>query len=191
MVAVGMMAVFMTIAIPTLYQSMHRDSMRKAVSDVMEACSVARARAILNNTTMELRIRPGDRSLNVGAAAAPSRGPGGPMFPGDMGGDQTGGGLPDRVDYQWGDRMVNHAPPAAPGSFSVKLSDTIIIEGLGVNGEDWTEDPEAKVRFYPNGTCDEMSIVLTSDRGERRNIWLEVVTGFAELESDPFKFRDR
>ena len=32
-------------------------------------------------------------------------------------------------------------------SLSVKLSPTIIIEGLGVNGEDWTEDEEALVRL--------------------------------------------
>jgi prepilin-type N-terminal cleavage/methylation domain-containing protein len=177
MVAVGMMAVFMSIAIPTLYRNMNQDSMRKAVSDVMEACSVARARAILDNAPMELRIRPVERSFMVGPAAQQNT---------DLGGIQP------RVDYQFGDRMVAHPSPASAGSgFSVTLSHSIIIEGLGVNGEDWTEDQEARIRFYPNGTCDEMSIVLFSDKGERRNIWLEVVTGFAELEVDPFKFRAR
>jgi hypothetical protein len=70
----------------------------------------------------------------------------------------------------------------------VKLSPSIVVEGLGVNGEDWTEDDEAHVRFYPNGTCDQMSVVLLSDKGERRNIWLEMVTGYADVESDPQKF---
>jgi type II secretory pathway pseudopilin PulG len=189
MVAVGIMAVIMTVAIPNLYRAMQQNSMRKAVSDVMEACNVARSKAILDNTTVELRIRPGDRSLSVSAAAGPSHGAAGAMDPGGFG---PGGSLPDRVDYQWGDRMVDHSGPASgSSSFSAKLGDSIIIEGLGVNGEDWTEDAEARVRFRPNGTCDEMSIVLCSDKGERRNIWLEAVTGLAEVEVDIFKFRDR
>jgi hypothetical protein len=32
---------------------------------------------------------------------------------------------------------------------------------LGVNGFDWTDDEVAYVRFYPNGTSDEMRMILT------------------------------
>ena len=39
MVVVGILGIIMTIAIPSIYHSLHQDSMRKAVSDVMEACS--------------------------------------------------------------------------------------------------------------------------------------------------------
>ena len=60
-----------------------------------------------------------------------------------------------------------------------------------MNGEDWTDDPVARVRFRSNGTCDEMSIVLIDDHNEARNIWLEVVTGLPELESDESKFKAR
>jgi prepilin-type N-terminal cleavage/methylation domain-containing protein len=183
MIAVGMMAVFMTIAIPYLYRNLHQDSMRKAVSDVVEACSVARARAILDNSPMELRIRPGERAFSVGPLAAPS-------------GDEPSGrgvGLPARADHRWGDRMSDRPATSSGGggAFSVTLSKSIVIQGLGVNGEDWTDDAEARVRFYPNGTCEELSIVLLSDKGEQRNIWLEVVTGFSEVEVDPSKFRAR
>ena len=89
--------------------------------------------------------------------------------------------------------MVDHpvASSGGGGGMSVKLSPSIRIEGLGVSGEDWTEDEEAHVWFYANGTCDEMSLVLLSDKGERRNIFLEVVTGMAEFEVDPLKFKDR
>jgi prepilin-type N-terminal cleavage/methylation domain-containing protein len=185
MVAVGMMAVIMSISIPYLYHNMHQDSMRKAVSDVMEACSTARARAILDNVPMDLRIRPADRVFSVGPAGGQS-------------GDEPGGigiGLPARVDYKWGDRMIGRPASGATGGggpgFQVTLSPSIRVEGLGINGEDWTQDEEGRVRFYPNGTCEEMSLVLRSDKGELRNVWLEVVTAFADLEADPFKFKDR
>ena len=182
MVAVGIMAVLLSIGIPTLYTNMHQDSMRKAVNDVMEVCGNVRARAILDGTTMELRIRPAEGSFSMGAVAAV-----------DHSGEREGG-LSERVNYQWGDRMRDHPAPSGGGNvggLSVKLSPSIRIEGLGVSGEDWTEDEEAHVWFYSNGTCDEMSLVLLSDKGERRNIFLEVVTGLAEFEVDPLKFRDR
>ncbi|MBI5385558.1 MAG: hypothetical protein HZA90_12840 [Verrucomicrobia bacterium] len=175
MVAVGIMAVLMSVAIPSLYQNMHQDSMRKAASDVMEACSHARARAILDGATMELRIRPAERSFSVGAATVRAD-------------DDTRGTQAFMTATTPLDRPATSGGGAG---FSAKLSSSIIIEGLGVNGEDWTEDEEARVRFYPNGTCDEMSIVLLSDKGERRNIFLEVVTGMADFETDPYKFRER
>jgi Tfp pilus assembly protein FimT len=174
MVAVGIMAVLLSIAIPKLYTDMHKDSMRKAVTDVMELCASARAQAILDGTTTELRIRPAEGAFSVGGASARSAedaGTGRYM----LDAKHTGGGTSS------GER----------GASSVKLSPSIRVEGLGVNGEDWTEDEEARVRFYANGTCEEMSIVLLSDRGERRNIYLEVVTGMAEYEVDPVKFKAR
>ena len=90
--------------------------------------------------------------------------------------------------------MEDRAVPKGGGgaaSFSITLPAGIRIEGLGVNGEDWSEDEMARVRFYPNGTCDEMSLIVVSEKNERRNIWLEVVTGFAEFETDPLKFKVR
>ena len=188
MVAVGIVAMFLTIAVPSLYRAVNEDSMRYASEKVMEVCRDARARAILDGKTMELRIRPADRTFSVAAtaeAASPAGAPGGFGF--------DGGSLPGREDYQWGDRMRGH-PGSATGPVSppFKLGQSIAIEGLGVNGEDWTEDEEARVRFYPNGTCDAMSIVLHSlSDNERRNIYLEEVTGLAEMESDRFKFKAR
>lgn len=174
MVAVGIMGIILTIAIPSLNQSLHQDSMRKAVQDVMDVCRAARARAILDGVTMELRIRPGDRQFTIAAGlvnAAPAVG--------------NAFGFAD-------DGVVERAAPAAGGGTMVKLSDRIVIEGLGVNGDDWTEDEAAAVRFYPNGTCDEMSIILYApSSSERRNITLEVVTALADLETDPLKFKAR
>ena len=74
----------------------------------------------------------------------------------------------------------------------MKLPDGIVIEGLGVNGDEWTEDEEGRVRFYKDGTSDAMSVVLyRAESNERRNIWLEVITGLAEVETDPTKFKAR
>jgi len=184
MVVVAIMGIVMTIAIPTVYQQLHPESMRKAVSDVMEACGHARARAILDGVETDLVIRPADRQFDITAAANP--------VPSSVP-QENSLFSPDVSGHDW-----RTPPKTAPkggtgggGGYSVKLSDKIIIEGLGINGEDFTEDAVGRVRFYPNGTSDEFSIILLSDKGERRNITLEVVTAMADVESDPNKFKAR
>lgn len=172
MVVVAIMAVVMTISIPFIRTSIDGGKgMTRAVKDIQEICSHARAMAILQQTTTELIIRPRDGVFDVAVSS------GGPGAAHSSGSDAPAA-LPAKA-------------AGATGTFTTKLPDGVQIEGLGVNGEDWTEDAEARVRFYANGTSDEMSIVLLDDNNERRNIWLEVVTGLPELESDPYKFKAR
>src|SRR6266550_6745511 len=138
MVVVAIMGIVMTIAIPTVYQQLHPESMRKAVSDVMEACGHARARAILDGVETDLVIRPADRQFDITAAASP-----GPssvpqensLFSPDVSGR----------DWRTPPKTVAKSGTGGGGGYSVKLSDKIIIEGLGINGEDYTEDPVGRV----------------------------------------------
>ena len=53
---------------------------------------------------------------------------------------------------------------------------------LDVNLMDQMEAPEARVRFFPNGTCDEFTLVLRSEKGEMRKITLESTTGLWDVE---------
>jgi prepilin-type N-terminal cleavage/methylation domain-containing protein len=179
MVVVGIMALVMAIGIPFMARVINGgNGITRAVRDVQEVCSNARALAILQQTTAELRIRPADGTFEFGAAA---------------GHDQTRAFSPDVSGDDW--RMAErHSSGGASGvrSSAVKLPDGVVIEGLGVNGEDWTEDAVAVVRFYRDGTSDEMSVVLyRPESGERRNVFLEVVTGLPDVESDERKFRVR
>lgn len=65
MIVIGIMGIVMTIAIPSIYRQLNPESMRKTVQDIMDACSYARAHAILTGTPVEMVIRPGDRSIQV------------------------------------------------------------------------------------------------------------------------------
>ena len=196
MVVVGIIAIVMTIAVPFMRTAFETPrGMGGAVKVLQEAASNARALAILRQTTTELVIRPREGTFEVSMSG---------------GSGERGGGIESvdgsRVhmqsknvageDWRMADRKTGQGGSGGGGRserdpFKGRLPKGIQIEGLGVNGEDWTEDEVAKVRFYSNGTCDEMSIVLISDTNERRNIWLEVVTGYAEIESDPQKFKVR
>jgi prepilin-type N-terminal cleavage/methylation domain-containing protein len=77
----------------------------------------------------------------------------------------------------------------APGmTETVTIPQRIRVDELSVNFVDVREWPEVHVRFFPNSTCDEFTIVLNAERNEYRKISLETVTSRAELESDPHRF---
>ena len=180
MVVVAIIAIVMTMGIPFMNTAIGSGKgMTRAVKDVQEACSHARAMAILQQKETELRIRLASGTFEVGASSGEAQ-------------QRSSLESTDLRGEDW--RMEDRAVPKGGGgaaSFSITLPTGIRIEGLGVNGEDWSEDETARVRFYPNGTCDEMSLIVVSEKNERRNIWLEVVTGFAEFETDPLKFKVR
>jgi len=61
---------------------------------------------------------------------------------------------------------------------------------LDINLSEYRDAEEARVMFYPNGTCDELTIILHSnERNEYRRITLEVTTALANVDSDPSKWR--
>jgi hypothetical protein len=67
--------------------------------------------------------------------------------------------------------------------FSMKFSDHIVIEFIGVNlVPDLQLDEEVSAFFYPNGTADELVILLRSDVGEIRKISTDVITGISDVD---------
>ena len=71
---------------------------------------------------------------------------------------------------------------------SAQWPDTVKLEGLGINFIDFTDHPQATVRFFPNGTCDELIVILSNDQGECRMITWEVTTGLASVSTDRKRF---
>jgi hypothetical protein len=64
---------------------------------------------------------------------------------------------------------------------SAKISNRVNIDMIDINLIEYRDKEMARVRFYPNGTCDELTIVLRSEDGEQRGIVLEVTTGLANV----------
>lgn len=184
MVVVGIAAVLLTLAVPAFVRRLAPQSMQRAVTDVTELLWRARADAILTGGITALQIRPASGSFSIAKVAGTAP-------------PATDSAAGDAVGVSGGGRR-EAAEPSVPETQTGRNDDrhktlhrAIRIEGLGINGEDWTEDEVAEVRFFPNGTCDAFSLVLLSENMERRNIYLEVVTGLASVESDPTKFRAR
>ncbi|MBN2507874.1 MAG: type II secretion system protein [Verrucomicrobia bacterium] len=184
MVVVGIISIVMTISIPSIYRRLHPESMQKAVSDLMEACSHARANAILNGQPTDLVIRADDNSISVQPAGGAGR-------------TRAVDG-PDVVQHR--NRGVDYAEfrkPQDPGTgasggggiFSARFSETIGVELAEINFMNIMDLDEARVRFFPNGTCYEFRMVLFQPKtGERRLVQTEVTTGLLEVQSDVHKF---
>ena len=156
----------MTMSVPIVYKVWHKAPMRKAVSELVEVCSNARARAIMHGNMTEVVFHSDDGRFEVsGGGGAPS-----------SGGAQTA------------------APMSSGSGMSGQIPENVAIASLKINGIRYVprEDVdvhEARVRFYPNGTCDEMRLVFLSDAGEFEGVFLEITTSLASVESDRFKLQ--
>jgi prepilin-type N-terminal cleavage/methylation domain-containing protein len=155
MIAVSIVAIILATGIPAFVSVLRKDNLRRAVSDAVEACSTARSQSILQGLPMQLVIRADDGALVV----------------------QPLGGDPDDV---FGESKGDEGHSSG-SLFEGHLGDDVGIELLYVNFQDQMEFPETRVRFFPNGTCDEFTMILFSDKGQRK-ISLDVVTALADVE---------
>ena len=169
MVVVGIMAIIFAISIPSIYRQMHKDSMRQAMSDVLDACSRARERAILTGQPAEVHIRPGDRLISVSGSSAPAL---------SAGANKTYSFEGEAENAQ----LVEHK--AGTGElFSAKITDRVTFTYIEVNQvTDLEQIEEVVVVFFPNGTADEAGFVLRSDSNEARSILVDVITGIASVQ---------
>lgn len=157
MIVVGLIAILMSVSIPAFVSAQNKQPMRTALQGVMEACATARAQAILRGSMVELRIRPQDYTFDVAPTGA-------------SGNSLSGGTRPE--------------PKAGDGHavFSVKLPTEVGIEELAINFQLLKDAEAVGVRFRPNGTSDEFTVVLRSLHGELRKITLDPVTARADYE---------
>lgn len=199
MVVCAIMVIVMATSVPFVVRSLHREPLNQAVRDIVEVCGNARARAIMQGTMTEIIFHPKERRLEVASAPPPAAAP------------VPEAKAPERNPYRVsinGTEVTQDQPAAGapshgggnpagnlPGSgLAAQISDRVQIKGLFVNLIEYTDADEARIRFYPNGTSDEMLLILdgaTSKHFEQRGIQLEVTTGFADIlnEDDLQKLR--
>jgi len=167
MIVVGIMGLLVLMSVPIVVKAWKRAPMASALTDFQEVCGAARRDAIMRGKEVDLIIYPqeGRFAVNGGKTSANHNSIIGRVSP-------AGGTSEDA---------------ASSGQFPPQVH----IQLLDINKlpHEFRNDESCKVRFFPNGSCDELTIVLLSDDGEQREIMLEVTTSLAIIETDPSKFR--
>lgn len=166
MVVVGILGLVMMIGIPSIGRMVRKEGLTNTVTEITEACLAARKLAIMSGTMATMRIRPMDGRIEVGGGGVISRPV--PVAP---------AGRYGKVDLETANGPVNRAGQVK----GVQIPSNILIEMVDVNFQEYKDMPEALVRFYPNGTSDELTLVLHGDN-QWRKITLELVTALPEVE---------
>jgi len=164
MVVVGIMAMVMLMSIPFVRGTMHREALAQSMRDLEEVCGSARRKAILQGSMAEIVFHPRERTFQVvGASPGP------------------GNAEPASSDTA--------TAPASHSGESGRIPDNLIIDMLDVNLSEYKDSEEARVRFYPNGTSDELTVIIHSEKQEYFKMALEATTGLPTWERDPSKFK--
>ena len=162
MMVVAIIGLVMTMGVPAILRATRQEPMRKAVNDVMEICSHARAQAILHGVTITVVFHPQSRQIAIaGVVTANSTdNPTQPVVP------------------------TEESKPSASATQtlnSAQFADSITIDMLDINLLEYKDADEAYVRFFPRGTSDEMTLVLHSG-SQYLKVTLETTTGLASVE---------
>jgi prepilin-type N-terminal cleavage/methylation domain-containing protein len=173
LLVIAIMAVILAIGIPSVFHNLRKSPMRQAVSDLQEACQTARVTAILRGAPAEVVISAQDGSLSVRPAAQDREA-------GVAGGDDDFGGVAAPMP---GGAETAGTPSSTPvPTFSARLPESVAFKKLVVNLRDMMEYDQARIRFYPNGTCDAFAATLLSEQNEERSITLEITTARDRVE---------
>jgi hypothetical protein len=167
MIVVGIMGIILLMGVPMVWKVFHRAPMDQALYDMQELCTTARRQAILHGVQTQLVLH-GNGGISVEGGASPAA--------------ATATGVQS---------------PAVPASSSGgSLTSTHLPNGVAIfkfliGGVDCMQLESARVRFFPNGTCDDFVMQLVSDHAERVELSLEVTTSLISIERDWGKFRIR
>jgi len=163
MMVVAIIGLIMTMSVPAILRTMHQEPLRKAVNDVKTICYNARAQAILHGVTTTVVFHPRSGEVMLSGLATPHA---------------TDGFAPP------GDSSRGASTASLTGSRlnSTKFDDSVLIDMLDVNLTEYREAGEARVRFFPDGTSDEMTLIIHA-ADQYRKITLEVTTGLVTVEA--------
>jgi len=153
MIVIAIMAIVMTVGIPSMMRALERDDLARAVHDTIEGGKTARDRAILQGIPYEFILRENGQ-MDVHPLPPEQR-------------------ISTTVDSKAASKKSEGAPYSG---FPRKLGEDVIIQLIDVNFVDHMKDEQAQVRFFPNGTCDEFTVVY-SWKGKQRTVTADIVTG--------------
>lgn len=166
MVVVGIMGLILAMGIPSIYQLAKKEGMRRAATDMKDVLTNARAQAIISGSEVQVKFYPLDGRFEVSGGGG-------------------GGARTPSINSQ----PIDDTTPAPSKTTAATLPAGITFGALKVNLLNYRESEWTRVRFFPNGTSDELRLVLESETGEIRGIELEPTTGLTRMVSNMQEIR--
>lgn len=163
LVAIAIGLIILGLAVPVL-REVRRPPITQATKDFLDACQHARSRAIMEGRATQIAIRNAGRELTVEEAPEGVLGAANGVSP---------------ISFK------DAAYPGTPPSFSREFPEEILYERIDVNTISFLQSAATAVRFFPNGTSDQFTAVMTWRRSEPRLLTIDMMTGLAEARSMP------
>ena len=157
LVVMAIIMVIMATGVPSIVRGLRTDHLSQAVKDTIEGCKTARDRAIFQGIPWAFVLKE-DRQFTVE-----------PM-PGDSGQRTRAGQI-----VPSGSGASNNSPYSG---FPRTLDEHVRVDKIAVNFVEPEKETEVRVRFFPNGTADEFTVVYSVGQ-KQRFIKVDVVTGLA------------
>jgi type II secretory pathway pseudopilin PulG len=164
MIVITIVMMVIATGIPMVSRALNKNQLSKAVNDVLEGCKLARDRAILQNRPYAFIIRAKSENewdMNVEADKSNNR---------------------NRAATTGSASAASSATSKDGGSliaeFPRPFGRDVAFELIYVNLVDQMGAEEARVRFFPNGTADEFTLIMHV-QGKRRTIKVDIITGAA------------
>ncbi len=169
MVVIGILTMILALGAPSFVRIIKKEPLRQAASDLVEGLSHARAQAILQGVTTEFVLNAHDGSMRVQLAPDPSR--------------ATTNAAPEPGEPGLTLPETKPIPPSGSAlpPFSARLHPDVAVSLLYLNLRDAMEAEQVRVRFHPNGTSDDFTIIVESRAGMRK-VFLDPITGLADME---------
>jgi hypothetical protein len=133
----------------------------------MDACAQARATAIIRCTPMVVKFPPYEYTFQV------------EEMPRDINESMNWGNSANLSGSTTNKSSMKSAPYK---STQYQLNEEVQIEMLDVNMTEHMDDDQVITRFFPNGTADLMTVVL-SWQGDFRRVTVDMVTGLADFDN--------
>lgn len=168
MVAIAIASMMLLIAIPSI-RGVQKPPQVRATEDFVKGCREARARAILTGQPMQLVIDSQNSELRV--EKAPS------ILPMEAN--------PDSLETGYSGYSMPRIERETKPLFSAHLPDLVAFRRLIINQRNVFDAREqadngtsmAFVRFYPNGTSDDLQAEIMVDQSEVFLITLDIIVG--------------
>lgn len=165
LVAMAIAVLMMMTAIP-YFRSARKNPLVRATNDLVEACRLARVKAILTGIPMQVVIHEG--GAVIGVEPVPK------LNPVQRYESETDTAAAAAIEAAAIERNEGWAV------FEARLDDEVAFQRpLLINGRDFFDslDQAAAIRFFPNGTSDSMVAELQWLRQDLRRISLDIMTG--------------